>query len=147
MRRINGSFAPLRTTGSAMTLIEVNVAPRQSPTHCHPERSEGSLERSHRTGLSMAHGASIDGPVRRDGSRGPSLCSGRQVRAVSTIEVNVTPSQSPTVILSEAKDPLSGSIARDRRWRTVRQLMCPCDATAQEVLRSAQDDRYVKSWA
>jgi len=50
----------------------------------------------------------------------------------------------PAVVLSEAKDPLSCSIARDFAKAHLRQRHCPCDTTVQGVLRFAQDDRVAQ---
>jgi len=46
-----------------------------------------------------------------------------------------------SVILSEAKDPLGGPIARDCLWRIVRLYTGPCEPPVQRVLRFAQDDK------
>jgi protein ImuA len=51
------------------------------------------------------------------------------------------PDRNHVVILSEAKDLLSGATARDRQRCAVRHFGSPCEPTAQKILRFAEDDR------
>jgi len=75
------------------TLLSEDVSAISATEHCRPERSEGPIERCHRTEPSIAQVPPVPPSVRSDGSTGPSLRSGRQSRAVSAISATDSESE------------------------------------------------------